>query len=192
MSRMIAALLALTIGGSSTLAAQGRVSVELRAGAAVPTADLGDVDLATGFGFEGTVAYRFIEHLALYGGWDWHRFTPSDEPAGSELDVEETGYAFGLRFQHPLGGASGPQVQLRAGGTYNHIEIEEGSEITADSDHGLGWEAGVGLLFGLGDRWLLGPGIRYRSLTRELTADGVTGDVDLRYLTLELAVSRTF
>lgn len=192
MCRTVFVSLVLGVAGTPALAAQGRVGVEVRGGLAVPTTDLGAVDLSAGFGFEGTLAYRVLEHLAVYGGWDWHHFTPDDAAAMEETDIEETGYAFGLRFQHPLGGAGGPWIQARAGGTVNHIEVETGGETTADSGHGLGWEAGLGLLFPLGDRWKLGPGARYRSLTRELTSDGVTGDVDLRYFALEVVVSRIF
>ena len=42
------------------------------------------------------------------------------------------------------------RLWVRAGATYDHVELEsEGGDITADSGHGLGWEAGSGLVFAL-------------------------------------------
>ena len=48
---------------------------------------------------------------------------------------EETGYAFGLRFEQPFEGADpGPAMLIRAGGTYKHIEVEGADgELAADS-----------------------------------------------------------
>src|SRR5690606_32054219 len=40
--------------------AQDRWSIALGSGVNFPTQDLGDAKLRTGFGFEGTVAYRFM------------------------------------------------------------------------------------------------------------------------------------
>ena len=159
----------------------------------MPVEDLGDVALDPGFGFEATVGYRIMPHAEVYGGWDWHRF-PADAPlAASELDVEETGYAFGVRFQHPLGGSQTVALRLRAGGTYNHIEIEDADgELLGDSGHGLGWEAGAGLALLVGRGWELSPGARFRSLSREVELDGVGVDATLRYVALEVGVARRF
>lgn len=172
--------------------AQDRWSLELRGGAALPTQDLGDLDLATGFGFEGTAEYRPLPHLGVYAGWDWHRFSTEEEIAGPDVDVEETGYALGLRFQHPLRGDAGPALRLRAGGTYNHIEIEDEGEITADSEHGVGWEAGAGLVFDLGGGWRFSPGARFRALSRDLEIGGVETGVDLTYVAIEAGIARRF
>ncbi|MDZ4702739.1 MAG: hypothetical protein SH848_02345, partial [Saprospiraceae bacterium] len=55
----------------SSLVAQGqdRWSIEFRPGINFPTQKLGDADLKTDFGFEGSLAYRFMPHLSVYGGW---------------------------------------------------------------------------------------------------------------------------
>ena len=103
--------------------AEDRWSWEIRGGAAFTTQELGNADLDTGLGIEGTLAYKFMPHLSAYLGWDWYHF-PTDQPfAGADVDVEETGYAFGLRYAHPFGEESFDYF-LRAGATYNHIEIE--------------------------------------------------------------------
>ena len=99
---------AITIAALSTLLAvmeadaQQRWAFELRTGADLSTQDVGTADLGTGFGFEGTFHYRFMPHLAAYAGWDWRVFSPDDAFAGPDSDLDETGYAFGLRFEHPF------------------------------------------------------------------------------------------
>lgn len=180
---------------ATSLTAQSSWSVDLRAGPAFATQEAADSDLDTGFGFEGTLAYRFLPHLAGYAGWDWHTFGASDSLAGLEADIEETGYVAGLRFEHPLAGESGPgpAVRLHAGATYNHIEIEDDDgEIVADSGHGFGWEAGAGLSFPVSDALRLTPGVRYRALSRDVDVDDVTIGVDLRYVAAEVGVSWSF
>lgn len=178
--------------GATFLQAQDPWTLDVRAGVAVPTQDIGEDDLDTGFGFEGTIAYRVLPHLSVYGGWDWHKFGSDASFAGTDADFEETGYAFGLRFEHPFAGESGdgPAFRLRGGATINHLEVEDpNGDLVADSDHGLGWEAGAGITVPLSDDWQLSPGARYRSLSRDLTIDGVTTEVDLRYVALELGVT---
>ena len=85
------------------MSAQSRWSVELRGGADFATQDLGDASLKTGFGFEGTAAYRFMPHLSGYAGWGWNQFSADRSFAGTDMQFEETGYTFGLRFLHPIG-----------------------------------------------------------------------------------------
>ena len=172
--------------------AQNRLRFELRGGVAIPTAKLGDASLGTGFGFEGTVGARIQPHVSVYAGWDWHRFIADGSFAGANNDFEETGYALGLLFQHPVG--SGPlALQLRAGGTYNHVEIENSAgDLVTGSGHGLGWEAGAGLAFRLGDRWQVAPLVRFRSLSRDFTVGAVTTPASLRYLAIDVGFSRTF
>lgn len=186
---------ALTLGGillaSHTAHAQDRFSIEIDGGVSFATQDLGDAGLGTGMGFEATLAYRIMPHLAGYAGWGWNHF-PTDEPfAGAGLDVEETGYVFGLRFAHPFGTAPlGYYVQ--AGGLYNHLEFEDGDEIVADTGHGLGWEAGAGVMLSLGNDWRLLPGLLYRSLSRDVDMDGVNIDTELTYVSVRMGISKSF
>lgn len=174
--------------------AQQRWSLELRTGAAFATQDLGDADLGEGIGVEGTVAYRFMPHVSAYGGWDWLNFSTDASFAGADAELEETGYAFGLQFDHPFRGeTTGAAYRLRAGATWNHIEIEDpDGDVVADSGHGLGWEVGTGVVVPFGDTWRFTPGVRYRSLGRTLDVGGVPNDVDLTYVSLELGFARRF
>lgn len=172
--------------------AQSRISWEIRTGIDFATQELGDADLNTGFGFDGILSYRIMEHTSIFGGWGWHRFTSDDSFAGSDVDFEETGYTFGVEFLHPLGNAP-LDFYLRGAGIYNHIEVENNSgDITADSDHGLGWQAEAGVAFELGNRWTLKPGLRYRSLSRDIEIGSVTTDLDLTYFNLGVGISRKF
>lgn len=170
--------------------AQGPWSLELRGGAALPTADLGESELDTGYGFELTGAYRFMPHLEAYAGWDWMHFATSGDAPNQ--DVEETGYALGLRFLHPIGQGRFSWF-ARAGATINHLEVEDsGGEIVADSKHGLGWECGLGAGIAFDPAWLITPGVRYRSTTRDLDSSGESTSVSLRYLAVEVGVTRRF
>lgn len=171
--------------------AQDRWSLELRPGVNFATGKLGNANLETGFGAEGTLAYRFLPHLSIYGGWSWNKFGSDQQMNGSTLDFEETGYSYGLQFIHPIGGSK-VNLLIRAGGLYNHIEVERGGEIIADSGHGFGWQAEGGLAIPLGERWRLLPSVRYRSLARDLNINSVDTSVDLNYLSAGIGISMTF
>ena len=172
--------------------AQSRWGWELRTGVDFATQELGNADLNTGFGFDGILSYRFMPHTSVFGGWGWHRFSSDDSFAGANMDFEETGYTFGLEYLHPLG-SSALDFYIRGGGIYNHIEVESSDgDITADSDHGLGWQIEGGLAFDLGNRWILKPGVRYRSLSRDIEIGNTTTDVDLTVFNTSIGISRTF
>lgn len=166
-----------------------RWNFDLQTGIAVPLSDIEGDELGVGFGFGGNFAFRFVDHLSLYAGWDWHLFTPDEFLGGEDLDVEETGYVFGLRFDHPFGGegGSGPSYRVRAGVTVSHIELEDrDGVIVEDSGHGAGLEIGAGAMFPLGGRWRFGPEVRYRRLGRELDVGEGPVDVDLNYFALNI------
>jgi hypothetical protein len=178
---------------SSGLMAQDRFSLQVRPAVAFPISDLGDANLKTGFGFEGSMAYRFMPHTSAYAGWGWNKFSADQSFAGPNADFEETGYVFGLQFMHPFLRDSPFDYFVRAGVIVNHIEIEDAEgEIIADSGHGPGFQVETGLSFSLGDKWRLVPGIKYQSLSRDLELEGVSYPVDLNYFSLGLSVVRSF
>ena len=193
MRRTIIATAALAVlAGTGTVRAQERWAFEIRGGAGMTTQDFGDADLGTGFGFEGTVRYRIQPHLALYAGWDWYHYSTDESFAGADVDIEDTGYAFGFRFEHPLG-TSPAALWARAGGIYDHAEIEDSDgEIVADSGHGLGWEIGGGLALPIARAWKVTPGVRYRMLSRDIDIGDARTEIDLSYAALELGFSRVF
>ncbi len=181
------------IGISGSVHAQERWSAEIRTGAGYATQDFGDASLGAGFGFGGTIAYRFMPHLAAYAGWDWYHFASDESFAGIDLDFENTGYAFGLRFEHPLGKHSAPLIRVQMGGIYTHVEIENiDGDIVLNSRHSLGWEVGTGLIIPVGRNWKIAPGVRYRNQTVEFDELGGALKTNLRYLTAELGFSYSF
>ena len=184
--------LALTAGAAGAQEpAPGRWSAEAVASVAFPTGQLGDADLGTGSGFELNARYRIMPHLALYAGWDWHHFSSDAELDGGRADIEDTGYAFGLRFEHPF--ARRASYWLRTGGIANHIELEnDDGDIVFDSGHGLGFELGAGLTMKLRDRVSVTPGARYRSLSRDVELGGTSSRVNLDYLSVGLGFAYEF
>lgn len=182
----------LVLCATGPLAAEGLWSVELRGGAALPTNDLGGADLNTGFGFEGSISYVVLFNLSGYVGWDWFRFTMDESPWGDNLDVEQTGYAFGLLFSNPVGELP-LSFFLRAGGTLNHIELEDADgTLVGNTEHGLGWEFGGGLVYEANDHWKVTPGIRYRSQSRDLNSAGEKTSVDLNCVAMDVGISVSF
>jgi hypothetical protein len=180
----------LLVASTVALQAQSPFGMELRAGAGIPAADLGDAALKTGFSTEVTGTFRVMEHMNVYAGWDWSRFATDTPFYGSNYDVELTGYAFGLQFQHPLASRMGGW--LRAGALYSHVELENSAGTTvADSGHDLGWEVGGGLRVPVGERTFITPGVRYRTLSTELTV-GQVRSVDLSYVAAEIGLAWTF
>ncbi|HLS48095.1 MAG TPA: outer membrane beta-barrel protein [Gemmatimonadales bacterium] len=175
----------------AALQGQSRFSVEVGAHAAVPIQDFGNAELETGLGFGANIRYRIQPHLAAYAGWEWQHFTT--EVLATDLDVEETGYTFGLRFEHPFGagrpaGEAAPAWWIRAGGLIDHIELEDDAGEGESTSHGLGWEAGFGISYPLSARVALAPGLRIRMLRREIDMGFGLQDATLSYLTAGLGV----
>jgi len=172
--------------------AQDKWSLEFRPGVNYATQDIADADLGLGFGTELTIAYRFMPHLAAYAGWSYNNFAVDQSFAGPDASFEETGYTFGLQFIHPIGESSLCYL-VRAGGTYNHIEIENNDgDIIIDSGHGLGWQAEAGLVIPLSEKFSLLPSLRYRSLNRDIEIENVSTSVDLNYLSVGVGLSWSF
>jgi hypothetical protein len=177
---------------SSQLPAQ-RIALDLRVVPAAPAQEFAGAKLNTGLGFGSTISFRFQEHLSLYGGWDWMKFRADQSFAGADMDFEETGYAFGLRFEHPLRDNSRIAYRLEAGGTYKHVEIEnEDGDQVLDTGHDLGYEAAIGLVIPATSTWRFVTALRYRSLSNDFAQSGVTTNGHLRYAALEIGVSRRF
>jgi long-subunit fatty acid transport protein len=176
----------------NSIKAQKKWDVTFRPGLNFPTQDLGNTKLGIGWGFEATISYRFMPHLAAYTGWGWNSFSEKDPPAGNKFDFEETGYSFGLQFIHPI-----PNYKLKylvsVGGIYNHIEVENNNgDIISDTVHGLGWEVATGVSYPFGERFHFTPSVRYRSLSRDLKIGSISTPVDLNYFSVNGAISWSF
>ena len=183
----IAAAMALCITNIDAVQAQDTFALDFRGGVALPAEDLGDTSLNTGFGLGVTASYRIQPHLRIYGGWDWTHFVTDDD---AEFDVEPNGYAFGLQFQHPFSNSMWGWV--RAGGLYNHIEVEDGDGSVFDSGHELGWEVGGGVRLPLGQRLALTPGVRYRAFSADFDVAAAPASVDMSFFSAEMGISWSF
>ncbi len=193
MTRILFAIAALTLLLQATPAsAQDRWAVEFHGNGGIATQDADRDTHENGFGLGASVRYRFMPHLSAYAGWDWNLFQALDAIAGPDMELEETGYVAGLRFEHPVFGRTTTLGWVRAGAMYNHIELEnDDNDMIIDSGHGLGWEAAGGLAFDRG-RWSIAPGLRYRSLSRDLDIGTATMPVELQAVAFELGIVRRF
>jgi len=183
-------LLILVFFGSAY--SQNNLNITFRPGANFPMNDLGTTELSNGScGFETTIAYKFMPHLQVYGGWGSNWFTENEPNDDSELRFVETGYSFGLQFIHPMSPESKLNYMIGGGGIYNHIETEnEDGDIIDDTEHGLGWQVDAGLLIPLGhqNRWQIMPTVRYHELSREDTTNGTHANLDLNYFSVGVGV----
>ncbi|MEY8021800.1 outer membrane beta-barrel protein [Muriicola sp. SD30] len=174
---------------SGTLLSQEKWSAEIRPGVNFPTSDFVDAEIKTGFGFEAVLGYRFMEHLGVTAGWGYNTFNLEN----SSFEFDETGYTFGLQFIHPIGTSEKVSYLLRAGGIYNHLEIENSSgDVVEDSGHGLGWELGAGINYDLGSNWNVRPQLGYRSLSRDIELSDLNSNVDVNYFIFGIGIAKTF
>ncbi len=188
------ALLVLALLSNSSIAQENekRFGFELSGGASMATSKPGDTKLNPGFGIEGIFHYRFMPHLGVYGGWGWNRFGADNSFAGTDICFEETGYVLGLQFKHPVG--SMPlSYYLRAGGLYNHIEIENtDGDIIGNTGHGLGFQLAAGIDYSLGKNWSITPGLKFNYLNRDVEMGGVTTSLNHNYLSLRVGFLKRF
>ena len=169
-----------------------RFGFELNSGASLATKKIDGTSLKPGFGFEGTLHYRFMHHLGVYAGWGWNRFGAEESFAGNDVCFEETGYVFGLNFKHPIG-TSKLAYYFRAGALYNHIETEDtDGEIINDSKHGFGYQLASGLDINIGKHWSLTPGLKFNSLSRSTDFEGTSKQLDYKYISTRIGITKRF
>ena len=168
-----------------------RFGFELSGGASMATSKPGETKLSPGVGFEGIFHYRFMSHTGVYGGWAWNCFA-ADNSFAADVCFEETGYVFGIQFKHPVGTLP-LSYYLRAGGLYNHIEIENADgNIIGDTGHGLGFQLAAGIDYSLGKNWSITPGIKFNYLNRDIEMEGVTTRLNHNYLSLRIGILKKF
>ena len=145
-----------------------------------------------GFGFDGTLHYRFMPFTGVYAGWGENWFSTETSSSETNRDYEETGYVLGLQFKYPLRD-SRSSLFLRAGALYNHIEVEnDNGDITVDTGHGPGFQLATGIDIKLGSSWSLTPVIKYNDLTRSLNTEGSSVDIRYNYLSVRIGILKMF
>lgn len=192
-SLLITLITVLAMNAAAQVQNQGnRWAFEISTGTSYATADIGDANLNTGLGFEATFHYRFMPHTGAYLGWGWKKFGADRSFAGNNMDFEETGYIYGIQFKHPLGNGRLNYV-VRAGGIYNHVEVENSKgDIVSDTGHGLGWQVSGGIELPIGRSWTLIPSVKYSSLSRDFESGSDTFNSDLNYLATQVGFYKTF
>ena len=169
-----------------------RWGFEFSTGTYYATADIGNADLKMGFGFEGTFHYRVVKHTGVYLGWGWKKFGVDQSFAGNNMDFEETGYVYGIPFRNQLA-KTRLNYNLRAGGIYNHVEIEnKEGDIVSDTGHGLGYQLSAGFEFPLGRSWVLIPSVRYSSLERSYNSGTENFDANMNTLSTQIGFFKRF
>ncbi|MBN2683108.1 MAG: porin family protein [Bacteroidales bacterium] len=169
-----------------------RFGFELSSGASMPTSKPGEVKLNIGYGFEGVLDYRFMPHAGIYVGWGWNSFGAESSFVGSDVCFEETGYIFGLQFKHPIG-TKPLSLFLRAGGLYNHIEIENNTgDIVGDTGHGFGFQIASGIDYSFGKNWSITPGLKFNHLNKGVVVEGVTTNLIHNYIALRIGILKKF
>jgi len=185
----LSALLSLT---SFSQENEKRFGFELSGGPSLATRELDGNKLEKGFGFEGIFHYRFMPHTGVYAGWGWNRFSAESSFAGNSTDFEETGYVFGIQFNHSIYGLLSSYF-LRAGALYNHIEVEnDNGDIIGDTGHGLGFQLAAGVDIPLGTKWSLTPGVKYNAISAETTLEGVPFQMDYHYMSVRIGILKRF
>lgn len=174
---------------SATAMAQGNISVELRGAASFPTSSLGNADLKSGAGFEFLIGYEAIPNGFVQVGWGWNQMRSEELIPGQEIDVEETGYRFGLEYDFPTNDRR-TSVLVMGGGLYNHLEFEDSNgEIFEDTGHGFGWNAGVGLDYQITEAIRLRPTLKYFSLNRDMEMNSEVREATHEYLSFGLGLA---
>ncbi len=187
------ALFLVGLGAISPLAGQNTIGLEIRGNGAISTQDTEREYDNSGFGFEANLQYRFHPNVSAYAGWDWARFSALESIAGPDMDIHQTGYVLGLRYDRPFSETSRTAWWVRLGGIYDHMELKDGDgDAVDDSGHGFGAEAGAGVVVPLGEYWSLTPGLRYRKISRDLTVEGTDVPVTMESLAFELGIGFHF
>lgn len=189
---LLSALLIILSINSNAQENEKHFGVEINAGLSIPLNKLDNTQLNPGFGFEGILHYRFIPYTGVYAGWGWNRFGADESFAGKDVCFEETGYVFGLQFKHPFG-QSPVSYFVRAGGLYNHIEIENAEgDIIMDSGHGWGWQLAGGIDLPIGRNWSVMPGLKFNSLKTEVENEGIITQLNQNYVSVRVGIIKRF
>lgn len=194
-SLIVIAALALLVNSANAQERRRKVGFELTAGPSVALNNLGDFKMKVGKGVEGVLTYMPMTHLGLFAGWGWNNFR------GNYYDFEDTGYMFGVQFKDDIN-KSAFSYYLRAGGLYNHIEIEDATPsivdgFYSDSGHGLGIHLSGGVEYRLGKGWCINSNLKFQHLKRDVVLPSMLRDnaataVNLNYLALRLGVVKYF
>jgi hypothetical protein len=179
----LVALAALALAGSAQAQAipTSPFSVEVRGGLAFPTGDLEDVaESGITVGANGT--YMFSQQIGLYAGFTYNAFGLVEEAEDLGIDGSINTYGFDAGLKAMFASPTLPVTPFVKGGLVYHkveLDIEDldlGDE--DESDFGLGFEVGGGVMVPLGPRLSFTPAVSYTSFKPNYDGDEDDDDVD--------------
>jgi opacity protein-like surface antigen len=179
----LVALAAVALAGSAQAQAMpvSPFSVEVRGGLAFPRGDLDDIaDSGISVGANGT--YMFTRQLGLYAGFTYNAFGLPDEADDLGIDGSVNTYGFDAGVKAMFASPTLPVTPFLKGGLVYHkveLDVEEldlGDE--DDSDFGLGFEVGGGLMVPLGPRLSFTPAVSYTSFKPSFEGDEGDDEAD--------------
>lgn len=172
--------------------AQHKWTFEFRPNLDFPTTKIENEKIKTGFGFDASLAYNFISELGVYAGWGWNSYRAENIVEIGNIDLDETGYTFGLKYIQPINESS-LSYFIRLGAIFAHLEIEDDAgEISASSNHQLGFEIAGGLQFSHQSNFSLRPQIGYRSLSADFSSEDFIQQADLDNFFFGIGIAKTF
>lgn len=194
-SLLVIAALFLLVNTANGQERRRMVGFELSAGPSVALNKVGDYRMNVGKGIEGIFTFMPMEKFGLFAGWGWNLFKKDI------YDFEDNGYMFGLQFKNKIS-KSPFSYYLRAGGLYNHIEVEDATTnaegaFRSDSGHGLGLHASGGAQYDLGKGWSVTSNLKFQHLKRDvelpdLNGEAVQTSVNLNYIALRIGIVKYF
>ena len=176
----------LTAGGDAH--AQGILpfAVEARGGFSVPQGDWKDDPFGVngGWGYGLNARVQILPLISLYGGWETYAF----EMDADEAEANDSGLRAGAQVSLPLAMLTGFSPYAFAGVIYNRTSMEVATG-EAESDDGIGWEAGGGVSIPFAPTLSFTPGVRYRTHSAEFASPGVLdGDLTVSYIVVDLGL----
>ncbi|SFA92682.1 Outer membrane protein beta-barrel domain-containing protein [Flavobacterium swingsii] len=169
---------------SNYAVAQEKWKIAFRPGIDFSNKNFSDTQHGIGYGLEATISYRFQKYLSAFAGWSFNSFPAKESFAGNNGEFDESGYNFGFQFTYPIASSKFNYV-IGAGGTYNHIEIEDYKRnVIANSDYGFGWQVEAGFSYTIVNRFDIMPTIRYRSLSRDIMIGSDKMPINLNYISV--------
>jgi opacity protein-like surface antigen len=153
-------------------------SLEVRAGASIPTGDMADV-VKTGYTVGGNASFAVTPMVSVYGGYTFNSYTAKDDgSADADVSFRVQGPEAGVKINIPTAGGVAPFI--KGGALFQKyafsVSGDGGSFSGSDDQYRWGFEAGAGVAIPLGTRLSVTPAVTY---TKVEHATAVKADVGL-------------
>jgi opacity protein-like surface antigen len=146
-------------------------SLEVRAGAAIPTGDLKEV-AKTGYTVGANVSYAATPMVSIFGGYTMNSFGVKEDvtteegeafPDDASLRVRVSGPEAGVRVNVPVAGSIAPFVKASALVNRFSLSIssDDASGTFGDDEWHVGFDVGAGVAIPLGPRISVTPAVSY-------------------------------